>query len=355
MFESQVNYQWMWLTGIGNRSSQERQYPQPTSGWICTWKRVGAMARRIVVETRGAQEIRLASRTFHPEYLREWAYTLPNIMEFLQLRTVFLLLCLLWATASTYAQEKVELTESVLTATFADRTISALVTHLEKHEVFKRMVVLFPGHPSIMKIESADSFGMKGNFLIRSRHHWLDQETLVLSVDAPTDQWCCFTGRFRASKRYAEDLQGLMKEATARFGKLPWVLAGTSEGSVSVYFAALALQEMQPQSKVIFTSSLFNSSSNSQGLASLNMEEIHIPMLWMHHAKDSCKWTPYWQAKRQAEKTQSALVTVYPSSGSRGNACEAFSEHGFIGYEKEAVQAMKHWVLTGQAQDLGAP
>lgn len=276
-------------------------------------------------------------------------------MKYLPLRVLMLALCLLAPPFSTYAQDSPLLAESTITATLPDRTISALVTHQAQHGAFKRMVILFPGHPSIMKIQSTDSFGLKGNFLIRARRHWLDEETLVLSVDAPSDQWCCFSGRFRASKRYAEDLQGLMKEATAHFGTLPWVLVGTSEGSVSVYFAALALQEMQPQSKVIFTSSLFNNSSNSQGVASLNMEEIHIPILWMHHAKDSCKWTPYWQAKRHAEKTKSALITVYPSNGSRGDVCEAFSEHGYIGYEKEAVQAMKHWVLTGQAQDVGTP
>lgn len=276
-------------------------------------------------------------------------------MKHLQLRVLLLALYLLGLAFSTHAQGKIELAESVLTATLPERTISVLVTHLKQHAEFRRIVILFPGHPSIMKISSADSYGLKGNFLIRSRRHWLDAETVVLSVDAPSDEWCCFTGRFRASKRYAEDLQGLLKEVTARFGALPWVLVGTSEGSVSVYFAALALQDMQAQSKVIFTSSLFNDSSNSQGLGSLNMASIHIPMLWMHHAKDSCKWTPYWQARQHAEKTHSALLTVYPSHGSRGDSCEAYSEHGYIGFEREAVQAMKHWVLTGQAQDVGTP
>ena len=265
------------------------------------------------------------------------------------------MLCVYWISLPTHAQEKIPLTESVLTATLPERTLSALVTHQEQHGAFKRIVLLFPGHPSIMKIRAADSFELKGNFLIRARRHWLDDETLVLSVDAPSDEWRNFNGRFRASPRYAEDLQGLMKAVIAVYGKLPWVLVGTSEGSVTAYYAALALQEMQPDSKVIFTSSLFNDSRNAQGLASLKMAAIHIPILWMHHARDSCDWTPYWQAKRHAEKTHAALITVYSSKDSRGDSCEAFSEHGFIGYEKEAVLAMKRWALTGETQDVGTP
>ena len=148
-----------------------------------------------------------------------------------------------------------------MVAQLPGRSISALVTHLAEHDPFKRAIVLLPGHPGIMKIESAESYRLKGNFLIRSRRFWLDRETLVLSVDAPSDEWNDFSGRFRAGPRYAEDIRALAGEIEKAYGKLPLVLVGTSEGSVSAYHAARALGP--DKLKVIFSSSLFENASNA--------------------------------------------------------------------------------------------
>jgi len=243
--------------------------------------------------------------------------------------------------------------ESVIAANFTDRSISALVTHLEPHRNFKRAIVLMPGHPGIMKIRSAQSFELKGNFLIRSRKMWLDEETVVFSVDAPSDEWSGFTGYFRGGTRYSEDIRGLFMEIGRKYGPLPTVIVGTSEGSVSAYYAARALD--QANLKVIFTSSLFNSSRNSPGLAGLDFDEIKAPMLWVHHAADPCSWTPYWQAKRHAEKTRAPLVTVKSEMQGQGDPCKAFSPHGYVGVEAETVQAMKNWVLHGEAKDVVVP
>ena len=243
--------------------------------------------------------------------------------------------------------------ESVLTARFPDRGISALVTHYAQHDTFKRAILLLPGHPGIMKLESAESYQLKGNFLVRSRRHWLDRETVVLTVDAPSDEWRGFTGRFRAGPRYAEDIRGLAREIGKAFGTLPLVLVGTSEGSVSAYHAARALGS--DNVKAIFTASLFDQSSNSHGLASLDFDEIKAPMLWVHHESDPCRWTPYWQAKRHAEKTRSPLITVRSSNPGRGDPCQGFSQHGFAGMEEDTVRAMKRWVTDGIAADVVAP
>lgn len=257
-------------------------------------------------------------------------------------------LCLLAGAAT--ADDAVS--ESVLTARFPDRSLSALVTHLAQHDPFKRAIVLLPGYPGIMKLESAESYQLKGNFLIRSRRHWLDRETVVLTVDAPSDEWGSFTGRFRAGPRYAEDLRGLAREIEKAWGKLPLALVGTSEGSVSAYHVARALGP--DNVKAIFTASLFETSSNSHGLASLDFDDIKVPMLWVHHENDPCRYTPYRQAKRHAEKTRAPLITVRSANAGRGDPCQAFTQHGFVGVEAETVRAMKRWVTEGVAADVDA-
>jgi hypothetical protein len=246
-----------------------------------------------------------------------------------------------------------EVSESVITARFPDRSIAALTTRLAESGPYKRAVLLMPGHPGILKLESADAFRLKGNFLIRSRRHWLDRDTVVFSVDAPSDEWNGFSVRFRAGARYAEDLRGLAREIEKAYGRLPLVIVGTSEGSVSAYFAARALGP--DNVRAIFTASLFEQSGGGFGLASLDFDDFKIPMLWVHHESDPCRYTPYWQAKRHAEKTRAPLITVRSGNAGRGHPCEAFSPHGFIGAEAETVRAMKRWVTEGAAADVVMP
>ncbi len=210
-----------------------------------------------------------------------------------------------------------------------------------------------PGHPGIMKIQSAESFGMKGNFLIRSRKAWVDSETIVFSVDAPSDEWYGFTGYFRSTPRYAADIQALVQAIRAQYGALILTVVGTSEGSVSAYYVARALDDAGV--KVIFSSSLFQSSKNSRGLNTLDFEGIKSPMLWVHHASDPCKFTSYSDAQRMADKTRTPLLTVRSSNAGTGNPCEARSPHGYIGVEQETVAAMKAWVVRGVVADVVLP
>jgi len=101
-----------------------------------------------------------------------------------------------------------------------DYTVSGLVTHLRDAKAFKYGIALFPGHPGIMKLHEENGqprFELRGNFLVRSRDHWLDDETLVLVVDAPSDQWATFLQGFRETPRYGADVAALPINLVKRF------------------------------------------------------------------------------------------------------------------------------------------
>jgi hypothetical protein len=53
-----------------------------------------------------------------------------------------------------------------------------------------------------------------------------------------------------------------------------------------------------------------------------------------------------------AEKTKSPLISVYSEEQGHGEACRAFSRHGYVGVEKEVVQAIRNWYLYGQVKDV---
>ena len=236
----------------------------------------------------------------------------------------------------------------VVTVAAPDHTISGLVTHHGDAKVFKHGIALFPGYPGVMRLSEENgrpSFQLGGNFLVRSRRHWLDEETLVVVVDAPSDQWPTFMQWFRETPRYGADVAQLLNEVSRRFGVEAWTLVGTSEGSISAFHAA----RMNPGlvRRLILTSSLFQSSRNGLGLSGVSWDSLPAPLLWVHHESDPCRFTSYREAKRFAELSRSPLLTVRGGAPGRGEPCEAYSAHGFVGVESETVAAMRSWVKTG--------
>jgi predicted esterase len=244
--------------------------------------------------------------------------------------------------------------EDLITVKRGSYTISGLAMHGE-HARPKYGIALFPGYPSIMRIRTAEGelkFDLGGNFLIRSRRHWVDSETLVLSVDAPSDQWPTFYQVFRESPRYGADVAALVEEAGRKYGVEDWTFVGTSEGSVSAFHAA----RMNPQlaQRLILTSSLFEASRNGPGISRVNFADLRSRLLWVHHADDPCTYTPYRDAQAFAKKSGAPLVTVRGGGGWSGDLCGARTAHGYVGIEVPTVHAMRSWVKTGQVpNDVG--
>ncbi len=227
-------------------------------------------------------------------------------------------------------------------------TISGLVTHLQDAKALKHGIALFPGHPGIMRLREEDGqprFGMGGNFLVRSRRHWLDDETLVVVLDAPSDQWATFFQHWRETPRYGADVAALLEDVGRAHGLTDWTFVGTSEGSISAFHAA----RMNPRiaKRTILTASVFRPSRNGPGLSRVKWDELGSDLLWVHHEDDPCPYTDYRDAVRFAKTSGKPLLTARGGGPGRGDVCQAFTAHGFVGVESEAVLAMRSWVKTG--------
>ena len=236
----------------------------------------------------------------------------------------------------------------VVTVAGKGYTISGLVTHRKDAKRIRYGIAMFPGAPGIMKLREEGGeprFELKGNFLVRSRRHWLDEETLVVVVDAPSDQWGSFEHGFREQPRYGADVAALLNEVGQRHGVEDWTFIGTSEGSVSAFHAARSNPALAR--RVVLTSSLFLASRSGPGLSGVSWENPPARILWVHHEDDPCSYTPYRDAVRFAEKSRSPLLTVRGGSGARGEPCQAFSAHGYVGVEVDTINAIRSWVKTG--------
>ena len=227
-------------------------------------------------------------------------------------------------------------------------TISGLVTHLQEARTFKYAIVLFPGYPGIMRLRhdaGQPKFELRGNFLVRSRRHWLDQDTLTVVVDAPSDQWGAFSQVFRESPRYGADVEALLDEVARRYGIMDWSFVGTSEGSVSALHAA----RMNPQRarRIILTASLFRANRNGPGLSGIEWSDPEIGMLLVHHESDPCAYTLYRDAQEFSKRNRKPLLTVRGGGPESGDPCQAHTAHGFVGVERETVLAMSSWLKSG--------
>lgn len=226
--------------------------------------------------------------------------------------------------------------------------VAGLVTHLAGAKGFKYGIALFPGHPGIMRLREEDGrlkFELGGNFLVRSRRQWLDDETLVAVIDAPSDEWNLFSQRFRETPRYGADVAALLTEIGSKFGINDWTYVGTSEGSISAFHAGRMNPELAK--RAILTASVIRAGRNGPGLSGVNYADLKARLLWVNHEDDPCDFTRYHLVKDAAQRSGAPLVRVSGGGPSRGAACMAFTEHGFVGVEKETVLAMRSWIKTG--------
>ena len=228
-------------------------------------------------------------------------------------------------------------------------TISALLTHHATPSAFRHGVALFAGHPGILRLREEDGalrFDLRGNFLVRSRRQWLDEDILVAVVDAPSDQWAAFSQQWRETPRYGADIGALLGDISARYQVADWTFVGTSEGSISSFHAA----RMNPvlARRLIQTASVFSSSRNGPGLSDIDLAALPAATLWVHHEDDPCRYTAYRDAREFAAKSGKPLLTLRGGGPGRGGACEAYTAHGFVGVEREAVRAMLEWIRSGR-------
>jgi hypothetical protein len=238
--------------------------------------------------------------------------------------------------------------ETIVTAKLDGYTISGLVTRLPGKTKFKYGIALFPGYPSIMRLREEDGrqiFELQGNTLVRGRRLALDNDTLVLTVDAPSDEWANFGHYFRRGNRYGKDIRALLTEVMKQYPVADWTFIGHSEGAVSAYGAAVPNLDIVKHLALV--SSVFVPTKNGAGISGLDWDMLANKLLFVHHEEDPCQYTPYRSAKQYAEKANSPLLTVRGGSEGRGDACRAWSEHGLPGMEQQTLSAIKTWSRTG--------
>lgn len=215
----------------------------------------------------------------------------------------------------------------------------------------KRVVVLVSGGFGLLKFRFAES-GVQweekaADFLVRNKDRFLDHETAVAIMDAPSDQMSPgYTPKFRKSAEHMDDLQAVVSDIKSRLPGTKMFLIGNSQGSTSVAYAGKMLGK--EVDGVILTASVFDWAPpawrllHDSNLSDFDFSKIASPLLIVHHADDRCVATTYSSAAKLSGIHP--FITVKGGEAVQDNGCGPLGPHGFLGREEQVVTEIKNWI-----------
>ncbi|MDX2202114.1 MAG: hypothetical protein NW223_05150 [Hyphomicrobiaceae bacterium] len=213
-------------------------------------------------------------------------------------------------------------------------------------------VILFAGGHGALGLKSATSMNWgAGNFLVRTRERFAGSGLAVAVLDAPSDQQKGMNAIFRMSADHAADVAAVAGHLRSQLGAPVW-LVGTSMGTFSAARGAIGGRNVDG---LVLTSTITRAKphwkiakSHRDGVASLPLAQVRVPTLILSHAKDGCDITPAGDAPKLKQRlTGTPKVEVVLLNGGdppQSAPCEAKSEHGFLGIEATAVEAIARFV-----------
>ncbi len=214
------------------------------------------------------------------------------------------------------------------------------------------VIVLFGGTPGALHLDATGATTLKGNFLIRSAHHWIDWGDAVVLVDTPSDHPQGVDGLFRRSKESFADTQAVVATVRQRFSNAKIALVSTSAGTVSV---GNALQrDPTVADAFVLTSPVTVSHRGGANIADLDVDGAKYRVLVVSNRDDACVSSPAYGGKRLAEHNHFDFVEVDSTQGGgdKSENCGGHAPHGFLGIEVEVLSDINSW-LMGQSVTSG--
>jgi dienelactone hydrolase len=213
-------------------------------------------------------------------------------------------------------------------------------------------VVLFAGGHGALGLRSASSMKWgAGNFLVRTRDMFAAKGLMVAVIDAPSDQQNGMRGTFRMGNAHAGDI-GAVVAYLRKEADIPVWLVGTSMGTFSAAGGAIGAKGVDG---LVLTSSITRAKrdwkiagSHPDGVASMALGKVKVPTLVVSHVKDGCDITPAADAPKLQKRLVGAkpleVVLLEGGSPPQSAPCDARAQHGFLGIEGKAVDAIASFV-----------
>lgn len=209
----------------------------------------------------------------------------------------------------------------------------------------KGVVILFAGGGGSIKI-SKKGIKKKGNFLVRSRELFASQGFVTAVIDKPSDRSAMHY--FRTSEQHARDIKVIIQALRQKYPDKPLWLIGTSRGTLSAANAASRLNGNDGPDGIVLTATVTQTSnSGDDSVNDVQLQNIRVPVLIVHHKEDACYVTPYQSAKQLPGKLTSTPVKAFiefSGGNNNGEPCKAKGYHGFAGIEADVINSIAGWI-----------
>ncbi len=252
---------------------------------------------------------------------------------------------------------------SALAASVAER----LVTLDTRPGVSQKFLLLAPAKPTAAVILFAGGYGSlklagstgqpevgwgKNNFLVRTRALFAGHDLLTAVVDAPSD---CqdsdgMSRGFRTSAEHCRDVEAVVGHLKT-LSPVPVWLVGTSRGTESAANCAIRLQGAV--AGLVLTSAITRGDAKGAAVTDMDLGAIRAPVLVLAHRDDGCQATPAADVPAILDKLANArrkeAKILTGGEPPRSKPCDALSQHGFLGLEQEAVEAIATFIKVGHS------
>ena len=190
------------------------------------------------------------------------------------------------------------------------------------------------------------------------------QGYITVVMDVPSDRPYGMLGgdRFRISKEHLEDVKEIIEFVFQKWPK-PVFLIGHSAGTTSVAYLATVLKDPRVGG-VVLTGALGELGPKAVSMATLPLQDVAYPALFVHHKEDPC--ASFDAALRQRQRLVNSprvnFIEVLGGDESRAIGCNPRDPargksytHGFSGKEREVVGAITDWVAGKPVPDRIGP
>ncbi len=214
----------------------------------------------------------------------------------------------------------------------------------------KAAVILFAGGDGGLTLEADGRIPrLAGNFLVRSRQLFVEQDLTTVVIDAPSDkQSYPYLSGYRQTDNHVADVKAVIAWLRQQ-AKIPVWLIGTSRGTQSAGYIATQLPRIEGgPDGIVLTASIVRD-PRSRAVTEMALDRVRIPVLVAHHQQDGCRHCLYADVPPLMERltaTPRKELMTFDGGISVGDPCEARAYHGFNGIEREVIERIAAWITT---------
>ncbi len=202
-------------------------------------------------------------------------------------------------------------------------------------------LILFEGGPGVFRDLKYPLF------LVGTRKVFGGRGFSVAAVNPPSDRNGDMRGggKFRESSDHLQDIEAVIKWLKKKTDKPVWLI-GVSLGTQSVAWIGSATKE--PLGGLVFAASKTRGRGTS--IIDMELDEIKVPTLLVHHEDDKCFGTPPSGTKsilKGLENSPKAEIKLFEGGQVDGKSpCGPGSHHIFNGMQDEVANYISEFIKT---------